>query len=100
MQQFGEKDGFEMTLQENLSGYYTLPFSGEGFEGEVIKLDREGFGLLYNQYGWMHSSEHDFRERLHKMDEWFVQASGRAQQNYVNLVTRFLHKDMVGRIDF
>lgn len=79
-------------LLEDLTGYYSLPFSGEPFEGDVIKLDPQSFGILFNQYS--RTTEDKFREKLERMDEWFYDKPYRVQQGWLRYITQWMQKDL------
>jgi len=78
-------------MTDPYKGYYTFPFSGEGFEGDVIQLDREAMRVLFQTYTV--SGEHKFREGLERMDEWFFDKPYRVQQKWLQYVVKWLQKE-------
>lgn len=76
----------------DLTGYYTLPWSGEPFEGEVIQLDKQSFNILFQNYsGGM--DEWRFRQKLEKYDEWFADKPLKVYENWLKYIIDWMEKD-------
>lgn len=77
---------------EELSDYYSIPIQKDAFNGNVIKLSGEEFNAFYQNY---HNGRdaYSFREKLHKMDEWFFDKPYKVQQNWMNYIARWMSKD-------
>ena len=74
-------------IQDSFS-YYSFEFSGEPFEGEVIQLNADECRVYFNMEG--RGDEHRFRERLQKMDAWFIGKPYKVQQNALSYVAKWL----------
>lgn len=70
--------------------YYSLPNTKEPFNGLVIKLDEDSFDYLFQNYTTL--SEYDFREKLHRMDEWLSDKPYKLYMNngWVNWIIKWL----------
>ena len=77
---------------ETYTGYYSLTddFSGEGFEGENFELNADECKVFFGMEG--SGDEHRFREKLNKMDEWFIGKPYKIKQNALNYVAKWLRK--------
>jgi len=78
-------------IAEQYKGYYTLPFSWEGFEGDVIKLDAESLNILYQNYS--NVDEYKFREKLRRYDSWFFDKPYNVTKNWLQHVIKWLEKE-------
>lgn len=75
-----------------LTGYYTLPFSGEDFDGDVIKLDAKSFNILFQNFH-SNGSEWAFREKLIKYDKWFYNKPYKVTENWLKYIIEWLQKE-------
>lgn len=78
-------------MDDRFDGYYTFPFSGESYEGDVIKLHREELRVLYQTYS--HNGEDAFRRTLDRFDGWFFDKPYKVQQKWLQYITRWLQKE-------
>lgn len=78
-------------ILDRYKGYYTLPFSGDGFEGEVIKLDPESFNILYQRF--CEHDEHRFRTKLEKMDDWFFDKPYKVYSNWLTHILKWMERE-------
>lgn len=72
-------------------GYYTFPFSGEGFNGNIIELDGDSCRVYFNTEG--SGDEAKFRRRMEKMDEWLTTKPYKVQKRWQELVMNWLRKE-------
>ena len=75
-------------LLEPYKGYYSFPFSGEPYEGEIINLNEEECRIFFHIEG--SGDEYKFREKLHRMDEWFYDKPYNVQVNWKKHVAKWL----------
>lgn len=75
-------------ITDKYAGYYSFEFSGEPFEGAVIKTNPKETQVLFGIEG--SGDEYKFRERLIKMDDWFSAAPYKVQQNHMRYVVKWL----------
>lgn len=75
---------------EKYTGYYTVPFSFEPFEGQVICYNGDELNVLFQRF-W-DGDEYSFREKLHKMDEWFVSKPPHIQDRWERYVPEWLQR--------
>lgn len=75
---------------EETTGYYTLPCSRDPFDGKVVKLSGDEFYLFFQLYS--ETSEYDFREKLERIDEWFLDKPYKVQSKYVEYLPKWLKK--------
>jgi len=77
-------------LVEEHFGYYTFPFSGEGFNGNVIELDGDSCRVYFNTEG--SGDEAKFRAKLERIDEWFTTKPYKVQKRWQELTMNWLAK--------
>ena len=82
-------------LIENTTGYYTMPCAKEPFDGEVIQLTGDEFYVFFQKYSTV--DEHNFREKLARMDEWFFDKPYKVTRNWLSYITKWLEKEQHGQ---
>ncbi len=78
---------------EEAKGHYSFPFSGNSFEGKVIKLDKESFNLFFQTCS--DGDEGKFCEKLERMDMWFEDKPHKvyADNKWITLVAKWLKRE-------
>lgn len=80
-------------IKDKLSGYYTVPSSGEGFKGDIIEYSGDEFTLLLNEFCFY--SEDRLRDKLESMDAWLYDKPLRVQQNWIKYIPKWLNNDYI-----
>lgn len=80
----------EKKLFEENTGYYTLPCAKEPYEGQVLKLTGDEFYLLFQRYS--ETTEQGFRDKLDRIDSWFIDKPYRVQENCLSYLPKWLIK--------
>lgn len=74
-------------IEQNF-GYYSFPYSGEPFNGTVVNLTKDEFKIFFEHEG--NGDERKFRERLERMDNWFVNKPYKVQQQWPHLIAKWI----------
>lgn len=77
--------------EDPYKGYYTLPFTWEPFEGEVIELDKEAMNVLFQHYS--DGNEYKFRQTLERYDEWFFDKPYKVASKWLTYITKWLQTE-------
>ena len=76
----------------DLQGYYSLPYSGDPFEGKVIQLDKQAFDLLFQNYS-NGQDEGRFRDKLERYDLWLHDKPYKVTENWLCMICKWMEKD-------
>jgi len=78
-------------MDDRFDGYYTFPFSGEPYEGDVIQLHKEQMRVLYQTYAF--NGEDRFRDKLDRYDKWLFDKPHKVQERWLNYITKWLTEE-------
>lgn len=86
-----EKQSSHEKASELIDGYYSFPFSGDGFKGQIIDYRGSEFNALFQVYSDGH--ENKFRNWFERYDDWLAtNAHPKVQANWEFYVNKALLK--------
>lgn len=88
---YSKKKGFKKNKD-----LFPFAFSGEGFDGVVIKLDGDAFNLWFQEYSF-NGDEDKFRAIIKKRDDWYSIQPYKTHKNWLDDTTKWLLKNKKGK---
>ena len=71
--------------------YYRLPCGYGGFQGDVIKLSAKEYDYLFQNLSTV--TDYDFREKLHRFDEWLRDKPHKVYSNWIKHIVNWLQNE-------